>query len=73
MQFDSPHDPNGLRELDARAKDAVLIGDSEHDIESGRAAGVETVAVAWGPFPREKLEAARPSHWVDRPEQMLDF
>jgi phosphoglycolate phosphatase-like HAD superfamily hydrolase len=50
---------------------AVFIGDSEHDIESGRRAGVETAAATWGPFSREKLEAARPTYWLESPEQIL--
>ncbi len=61
-----------LAALDAQPQDAVFIGDSAHDIESGRAAGVATAAVSWGPFPRELLEAAGPSHWIERPEQLLD-
>lgn len=62
-----------LDALDAPPEDAYFVGDSEHDIEAGRGAGVDTVAVGWGPFPREKLEAARPSHWIERPEQLFDI
>jgi pyrophosphatase PpaX len=62
-----------LAALDAQPQDAVFIGDSAHDIVSGRAAGVTTAAVSWGPFPRELLQAAGPSHWVERPEQLLDL
>lgn len=60
-----------LAALDALPEEALFIGDSDHDIGSGNAAGVATVAVAWGPFARETLEAAGPSHWLDRPEQLL--
>jgi pyrophosphatase PpaX len=60
-----------LAALDARPEDAVFIGDSDHDIHSGHAAGVTTVAVTWGPFAREKLEAAGPSRWVDGPDDIL--
>lgn len=62
-----------LAALGAGPEDAVFIGDSSHDIESGRAAGVETAAVAWGPFTRELLEAAAPTHWIERPEQLLEL
>jgi len=62
-----------LAAVDARPEDAVLIGDSIHDIESGRAAGIATAAVTWGPFPRELLEQARPTHLIERPEQVLDL
>jgi pyrophosphatase PpaX len=59
--------------LDVPPEGAVFIGDSEHDIESGRRAGVETAAATWGPFSREKLEAARPTYWLETPEQILDL
>lgn len=62
-----------LAALDAQPQDAVFIGDSAHDIESGRAAGVATAAVSWGPFPRQLLEAVGPSHWIERPEQLLEL
>jgi pyrophosphatase PpaX len=59
--------------LDVPPEGAVFIGDSEHDIESGRRAGVETAAAAWGPFSGEKLEAAGPTYWLETPEQILDL
>lgn len=62
-----------LQALDSSPAETFFIGDSDHDIQSGNAAGVETVAVTWGPFAREKLEAAGPSHWVDYPSQVLEL
>jgi len=60
-----------LAALEAPASSAVFIGDSEHDMAAGRGAGVDTVAVTWGPFPRATLEAQAPTHWIDTPEQLL--
>jgi pyrophosphatase PpaX len=62
-----------LAALGSQPEDTLFIGDSDHDIESGRAAGVATVAVSWGPFAREKLEAAGPTHWVGAPEEVLEL
>lgn len=45
-------------------KRAVFVGDSTHDMEAGRAAGVHTAAVLWGPFTREALEPTRPSAFI---------
>jgi pyrophosphatase PpaX len=45
--------------------DAMFFGDSAHDVESGRAAGVYTVGVAWGAFTRAELEAARADVVID--------
>ena len=56
-----------LDRLSASATDAVFIGDSPHDIESGRAAGVQTGAALWGPFPRAALAQASPHHWLSEP------
>jgi phosphoglycolate phosphatase-like HAD superfamily hydrolase len=37
--------------------DVVVIGDTPHDIECGRAAGARTIAVATGPFSSDALRA----------------
>lgn len=62
-----------LEALGASAADAFFVGDSPHDIEAGNQAGVSTVAVAWGPFSRETLEAAKPDHWLDEPNDIFDL
>lgn len=62
-----------LAALDASPQDALFIGDSAHDIEAGRQAGVETVAVGWGPIPREQLEAAEPDYWIETAEALLSL
>ena len=49
---------------------AIFVGDSPHDIESGRAAGVATVGVAWGAFTREELERAGAAVVIDRVEEL---
>ena len=59
-----------LELLEAPAKGAVFIGDSRHDITCGRAAGVKTAAVLWGPFDRSHLEDLAPDYWLERPEDL---
>ena len=44
--------------LGALPPDSIFVGDSPHDIESGRAAGVYTVAVTWGAFSRDEMARA---------------
>lgn len=46
--------------------EALFVGDSPHDMKSGRAAGVTTVAALWGPFTREQLIPTEPDHWLGR-------
>jgi len=57
-----------LEKLGARPSEAVFIGDSPHDIASGNGAGVCTIGALWGPFGREVLERARPTHLLERLE-----
>jgi pyrophosphatase PpaX len=59
--------------LGADPATTVYVGDSIHDMQSGRAAGVRTVAVLWGPFGRSHLEGAKPDHWVETPEQLVQL
>lgn len=47
-----------LSEAGVAPADAVMIGDTEFDIEMGRAAGVQTLGVGWGYHPAERLAAA---------------
>lgn len=51
---------------------AVYVGDSIHDMRSGRAAGVRTVAVLWGPNSRETLAVTEPDAWADTPGQLAE-
>ena len=56
-----------LTRLSADPVDAVFVGDSPHDIHAGRAAGVQTAAALWGPFPRNVLARALPDHLLSTP------
>lgn len=73
VQHPKPHpEPvlKALEHLGAPAPDTVFIGDSRHDIECGRAAGVKVAAVLWGPFDRAHLEDLSPDYWLERPEDL---
>jgi len=62
-----------LERLGVDASEAVFVGDSPHDMASGRAAGTRTAAALWGPFPREVLLAERPDVLLHRQEDVLDL
>jgi pyrophosphatase PpaX len=49
----------------------VYVGDSVHDMHSGRAAGVRTAAALWGPFGREYLEPTKPDYWLETPADLV--
>jgi pyrophosphatase PpaX len=54
-----------LERLGVAAGDAVMMGDSPHDISSGNAAGVRTIGALWGPFTREQIAVAKPTYWMN--------
>lgn len=49
---------------------AVLVGDSEVDVATARAAGVPSVAVTWGLRDPAALAAVAPDHTVETPAQL---
>ena len=57
--------------LGADPATTVYVGDSIHDMVSGRAAGVRTAAALWGPFGREHLELAAPDYWLETPADLV--
>lgn len=59
-----------LERLGASASDAVFVGDSRHDLVSGRAAGVKTAAALWGPFDRSHLADLEPDYWLETPRDL---
>jgi pyrophosphatase PpaX len=60
-------------ELGAKSESTVFVGDSRHDMESGRAAGVKTAAVLWGPFDRAHLEDLSPDYWLEKPQDLREL
>jgi pyrophosphatase PpaX len=62
-----------LEKLGVAADEALFVGDSPHDMASGRAAGTRTAAALWGPFPRESLLAERPDVLLHRQEDVLEL
>lgn len=57
--------------LAAERHRTAFVGDSVHDMDAGRAAGVATAAALWGPFDRATLEGARPTHWLEHPADVV--
>ena len=69
-----PHPEPFMKALEAlgvNPRDAVGVGDSEHDIHSARAAGMITVGACWGALSRGKLLAAKHDFVAEKPEDLL--
>lgn len=60
-----------LSGLGMPADTALFVGDSQHDIHSGRGAGTWTAGVTWGPFDRAHLELAAPDYYCATPADLL--
>ena len=61
-----------LERLGIAAERAIFVGDSPHDMGSGRAAGVRTAAAQWGPFSRDELAPSTPTYWLTRMAELTD-
>ena len=59
-----------LKLLGGIPRATIYVGDSIHDMQSGRAAGVLTAAALWGPFGRSHLNGAAPDYWLEEPEDL---
>lgn len=62
-----------LSRLSMPPERAIFVGDSPHDMGSGRAAGVRTAAAQWGPFSREALAPSNPTYWLTRMADLPDI
>ncbi|HEU5178484.1 MAG TPA: HAD-IA family hydrolase, partial [Burkholderiales bacterium] len=49
-----------MDELNHAKEETLMIGDTSHDLEMARAAGVDALAVTYGAHPEEGLRACRP-------------
>jgi pyrophosphatase PpaX len=60
-----------LEQTCVTASAAMFVGDSTHDMRSGRAADVFTAAALWGPYSRAQLEPTEPDLWLEEPDDLL--
>lgn len=60
-----------LRQLDSSPEYAAYIGDSEVDIATGLAAGMQTIGVTWGFRSKKILEDAGAMQTADHPQKIM--
>ncbi|HRI71613.1 MAG TPA: HAD-IA family hydrolase [Polyangium sp.] len=56
---------HALEKLGVRPSETIFIGDSVHDMRSGRGAQVATGAALWGPFARQSLVQTEPTFFLE--------
>jgi pyrophosphatase PpaX len=54
-----------LDKLGVSPNETIFIGDSLHDMRSGRGALVATGAALWGPFAKKSLALTEPTHFLE--------
>lgn len=61
-----------LEELELLPNSAVMIGDTVHDVEMGKAAGLNTIAVAYGVHTSARLADSRPDSIVNSFDEVVN-
>ena len=59
-----------MRELATEAQAALMIGDTSHDLQMARSAGVDALGVAYGAHPAAALRALAPRHCVESVDEL---
>ena len=62
-----------LEELGARQDEALMVGDTTHDLQMARSAGVAAVGVASGTQPRAELERLGPLACLERVGELAEW
>lgn len=68
-------DPAGvymiMEELGVKASECLYVGDTSTDMETGIAAGIDTVGVLWGFRDEEELGSYHPRYLVRKPQEIM--
>ena len=62
-----------MEELGVAAGQALMVGDTSHDMEMARAAGVDALAVTYGAHPEMGLRACRPRGCVASVQELGEW
>ncbi len=62
-----------MEELGASPEETLMIGDTTHDLQMAKNAGVDALAVGYGAHTREVLQAERPIDVFDDFAQLTEW
>ena len=62
-----------MQELDAEPERVLMVGDTSHDLEMARNAGVDAVAVGYGAHPEHELRALAPRACVASVDELVQW
>lgn len=63
----------GLGGTEKELEETIFVGDSGHDIESGKRAGCKTILVGWTLLALEPLKAMGPDYIAQTPEDLYQY
>ena len=61
------------KQFQVGSEECVYIGDSDVDMQTANAAGMESVGVTWGFRPKEVLLEHGAKHTIDHPEELISI
>ena len=56
-----------------KPEETIFVGDMVHDIKTGRAVGIKTLALTWGYHKKEKLAASNPDFLIDNIKKLKEI
>ena len=62
-----------MKELDCTAENMLMIGDTSHDLEMARSAGVDALAVTYGAHPEQNLRSCGPCGCVGSVAELSEW
>ena len=77
--YDFPRKPDPTaalliaKQFQVGSEECVYIGDSDVDMQTANAAGMESVGVTWGFRPKEVLLEHGAKHTIDHPEELISI
>ena len=62
-----------MKKLDLRPEEAIMVGDTTHDVQMAARAGVDSMAVTYGAHSRRTLITSEPTVMVSSVKEMRDW
>lgn len=76
VDFVKPHPApiyKAIEDLSLSSNKILMVGDSPHDIECAKAAGVSSAAVGWSLYEKSVLQAHNPDYYIESIEELVDL
>jgi phosphoglycolate phosphatase len=62
-----------IKKNNFKKKETVFIGDSNHEVEVGKQAGIKTLAVTWGFCSENRLKSTNPDYLVHNIKELEEI